>query len=265
MAPRNRRKPSAGEGPEPVLRELERLALELDLTALPEALPRLLDQAEQEAWSYTDFARTLLDVEWRARQERKLTRLLKRSHLDKVEGIDGFNFAARPQLQPCIVKELITCRFVEENRNVLCLGAPGLGKTRIGKTLAHAACLRGYSVLFTGTAAMLEDLHSSLADDTFRRAFRRYVKPNVLLLDDFGYEPIQGPHATYLFRVVSARHGHGSIILTASTGFSKWSRFFPSEAQAVATVDRLLDRATVLRFTGKSFRKPDTVTGAPLD
>jgi DNA replication protein DnaC len=72
-------------------------------------------------------------------------------------------------------------------------------------------------------------------------------------------------HANYLYRIVSARHGHGSIIITANIGFSKWSSFFPSDSQAVAIVDRLLDRATILRFSGKSFRQPKDIHGAPLD
>ena len=112
---------------------------------------------------------------------------------------------------------------------------------------------------------MLEDLHASLADGSFKRTFRRYTKPRILLADEFGYQAFDTKLADYLFRLVSARHGRGSIILTANTGFSKWSSFFPSEGQAVATVDRLVDRATILRFTGKSFRQPHDVQGAPLD
>jgi DNA replication protein DnaC len=112
---------------------------------------------------------------------------------------------------------------------------------------------------------MLEDLHASHADATFKRTLRRYVKPAVLLLDEFGYEPFDSAATGYLFRLVSARHGQGSIILTANTGFSQWKNMFPSEAQAIATVDRLVDRATILRFTGKTKRDPLEISGAPLD
>jgi DNA replication protein DnaC len=100
---------------------------------------------------------------------------------------------------------------------------------------------------------------------TFKRALRRYVKPQVLCCDEFGYEPFDATATRYLFRLVSARHGQGAIVLTANTGFTKWKTFFPSEAQAVATVDRLVDRATILRFTGKSVRGPLEITGAPLE
>ncbi len=97
------------------------------------------------------------------------------------------------------------------------------------------------------------------------RALRRYVKPDVILIDEFGYEPFTVDATNYLFRVVSARHRQGSIVLTANRGFSKWHSLFPSEATAIATADRLVDGATILRFTGKSFRCPREVLGAPLD
>jgi DNA replication protein DnaC len=245
--------------------ELAQLACDLDLTALADALPELLGRAERETLSYTDFALALLRTEMTARQSRRLERSLRRSHLGTVEGLDGFDFSIRPQLDARIIKELCTCRFVEERRNVLCLGKPGLGKTRIAKTITHAACLAGHATLCVNTAEMLEELHASHADGTFKRALRRLVKPAVLLCDEFGYEPFDARATTYLFRLVAARYGQGSIVLTANTGFNTWKTLFPSETQAVATVDRLVDRATILRFTGKTKRGPNDIHGAPLD
>jgi DNA replication protein DnaC len=261
MARNNRRPPV----PDPV-EELAQLATDLDLTALSSALRDLLSRAEREGMSFTEFGLTALRTEVLARRQRRLERSLVRSHLGTVEGLDGFDYSIRPQLEPRVVNQLATgLGFVEEKRNVLCLGKPGLGKTRVAKAIANAACLAGYSTLCVVTAEMLEDLHASHADATFKRTLKKYVKPSVLLLDEFGYEPFDSAATGYLFRLVSARHGQGSIILTANTGFSQWKNLFPSEAQAIATVDRLVDRATILRFTGKTKRGPLEISGAPLD
>ncbi len=260
MARNTRRLPA----PDP-RQELDQIAVDLDLTTLPEALPNILALAERDHLSYSEFALKMFKTEMDTRRERSRERILHRAHLGAVEGLQGFDFAARPKLEERIVKELMTCRFVEEHRNVICVGKPGLGKTRIAKAIAKACCLLGYPTTSIVTAEMLELIHASQADGTLKRTFSRFVKPAVLHLEEFAYEPFDNEATKYLFRLVSARHKQGSIIITANTGFSDWKRLFPNEATAVATVDRLVDGATILRFSGKSWRQPEHVSGAPLE
>lgn len=247
------------------LDEVLRLASDLGLGAVPSALPKLLGEIEREACSYTDFAARLLRAEWNARQERRVARALKRSKLGVVEGLEGYDFSCRPRLEPAVVRELLSCRWAEEHRNVICVGRPGTGKTRVLKALGRAACLKGYTVLATTAQEMIEDLQAASADNTQRRAFRRYAKAQVLLLDELGYQDFDERATGLLFRLVSARHNQTATLLAANTGFTGWKRFFPSEAHAVSTVDRLVDRATILRFTGKSFRAPKEIHGAELE
>jgi len=238
----------------------------LNLTALRDELPALLARAEEKEISYTDLALAMLRFELEARKSRRLTRNLRRSGLpDVIEGLDGYDFSIRPRLEARVVKELLNGRWIAEGRNILCVGRPGLGKTRILDALTRAACLKGYTVKKVTTAEMLEDLHAALADGSYKRAFRRYEKPDVLYCDEFGYAPFDAEATKHLFRLVSARHRRRSILLAANTGFKNWKSFFPSEAQAVATVDRLIDQATILRFTGKGCRQPREVHGAELE
>lgn len=245
--------------------ELELLARDLDLTALADHLPEMLGQAEKLTLSYTEFTMNLLRAEMKARQERRLERGFRLSRLGIVEDLDSFDFSLRPNLEPRVIKELCTCQFVEEKRNIICLGKPGLGKTRIAKTIARAACVAGHSALFVNTASMLEDLQASLVDGSYNRTLKRYTKPAVLICDEFAYESFDTSATKFLFRLVSARYKTGSIIITANTGFKSWKNLFPSEAAAVATVDRLIDAATILRFTGEGYRTPKEIHGDAIE
>jgi len=245
--------------------EVLRLASDLGLGSVPSMLPKLLGDVERAACSYTEFTTRLLRAEWDARRERRVTRALKRARLGTVEGLDDYDFSCRPRLEAPVVRELLNCRWAEERRNVIGVGRPGTGKTRVLKALGRAACLKGYTVLYTVAQDLIDDLHASSADGTERRAFRRYAKTQVLLIDEFGYQDFDTRATGMLFRLVSARHNQAATLLAANTGFANWKRFFPSEAHAVATVDRLVDRATILRFTGRSFRAPKDIHGAELD
>lgn len=260
MARRARRPP-----PKNPQAEVIELAIDLDLTALAQGFPDILARAERESLSFVAFALALLRTESTARRDRSLTRNLKRARLGAVEGLQGYDFAVRPQLDPRVVKGLCEGQFVDERRNVICLGRSGTGKTRVLKAIAHAACALGYTVLYVLFAEMLEALHASRADGTFPRAFRRLVKPQLLVIDEWAYEAVDQQATKDLFRLVCARHRQGAILLAANVGFKRWVNLFPGEAAAVATVDRLVDDATILRFTGKSFRKPREIVGAPLE
>lgn len=263
--PRNK-KPAPAK-PHESLKELIELTQALNLTALRDQLPHILERAENNGPSYTDLALEMLRFEANTRASRRLTRNLKRSGLAQVnDDLRGFDFSLRPKLSAGVVRELLNCRWVEdEGRNIICVGRPGLGKTRILEALGKAACLRGHTVLKVNTADMLDDLEASLLDHTYRRTFRRYEKQEVIICDEFGYDPFDADATKHLFRLVSARHRKRSILLAANTGFKSWKNFFPSEAQAVATVDRLIDNATILRFSGKSFRQPKDVYGSEDD
>lgn len=247
------------------LEQLIHLALELDLTALAQSFPDLLARAERDRQSFIEFALALLMVESMARRNRSRNRILKRSRLGPVQGLDGYDYSIRPQLDPRVINGLCTGQFIEEHRNVLCAGKPGTGKTRVLKAIGQAACLLGYTVLYVIFAEMLEALHASRADGTFARTFRRLVKPQLLVIDEWAYQTVSPEATRDLFRLVSARHRQGSILLAANVGFKHWPSLFPGEASAVATVDRLVDDATILRFTGKSFRNPREIVGAPLE
>jgi DNA replication protein DnaC len=237
----------------------------LNLTTAARRLAELLAQAEAAHPAYSAFLHTVLEAEDGARWERKLERRRRWSRLGPPVSLDGFDWAARPQLAPQVIKELLTCRFVDEHRNVILVGRPSTGKTTVAKALGHAACARALSVYYAPMAEVLETLHAARADGTYRKVFRRVTGPDLLVLDDAGFADLGREAAHELFRVVCARHRQRSTIVVTNLPFKQWGEFLPSPAQAVAIADRLVDDATILRFTGQPYRRPRDVHGAPLD
>jgi DNA replication protein DnaC len=238
---------------------------QLNLTTAARRLDDLLAQAETAQPSYSAFLRQILEAEDAARWERKLQRRRRWSKLGPPVTLEGFDWAARPQLSPQVVKELLTCRFIDEHRNVILVGQPSTGKTTVAKAIGHAACARALSVYYASMAEVLQTLHAARADGTYRKVFRRVTTPALLILDDAGCSELGREAANELFRIVSARTRERSMIVVTNLPFKQWGEFLPSPAQAVAIADRLVDNATILRFSGKPYRQPRDVHGAPLD
>ena len=256
--------PTAPPEPDP-LEVVQDLLQELNLTSLCRSLPALLDRAQKNGPGYTEFLREALELEQSARVERKIERRVRWSRLGPPVDLDEFDFSARPDLSPNVVKDFLTCRFVEEKRNLILVGRPSTGKSTVARAIGHSACRRLKHVLYLPMSEMLEALHASRADRTYRKAFRRVTKPDLLILEDAGFTNLETEHANDLFRVVNARYRTSSIIVVSNLPFRKWGELLPSEPQAVAIVDRLIDDATILRFSGKPFRNPRDVHGSPMD
>jgi DNA replication protein DnaC len=244
---------------------LESLLVELNLTTLAAELANVLRQAEEAKPAFSEFLRQALDIEASARHARKIQRRLRWSRIGAVLPLKDFDFASRPQLSAAVVKELATCRFVEERRNIILVGKPSTGKTSIAKIFGQAACELGLSVYYVTMADMLGSLHAARADGTYRKTLRRVVTPQLLLVDDAGFAALDRELTNELFRVVCERYHQRSTVVVTNLPFRRWGEFLSSPEQAVAIADRLIDGATILRFGGPPFRKPRDIYGAPLD
>jgi DNA replication protein DnaC len=244
---------------------LRALLLELNLTTLARELAAALGRAQAGHQGYSQFLQEALEVERAARQSRKVQRRVRWSKLGPKVALENFDWAARPQLSPQVVQELLTGRFIREKRNVILVGRPSTGKTTVARAIGHAACERGHSVYATTMQEMLETMYASRADGTYRKAFRRVSGCDLLIVDDAGFSSLEPRATNELFRIVCARYQQRSTLVVTNLPFKRWGEFIPSPAQAVAIADRLIHDATILRFGGKSFRNPRDIFGAPLD
>ena len=167
----------------------------------------------------------------------------------------GGTFAIPPQ-----ISFLQYSRFLEvplkTTKNLL--GNVGLGKTHLAIALGYAACLKGYRVLFTTAIDMINTLQAAQKTSSLQSTLKKYLKPDVLILDELGYLPIDRKGANLLFCLISRRYQNNSIIFTTNKAFNKWGPLFDNDEQiASAALDRLLHNSKVIFIEGKSFRMND--------
>lgn len=144
--------------------------------------------------------------------------------------------------------------YIRRKENLLICGPTGVGKSHLAQGLAHEACRQGFDVLFINTHKMLQHLNGGRADGTLERRLQGYLRPDLLILDDFGLKPLAPPGPEDLYDIINERYEKGSILLTSNRAPSEWPALFGDPLLASAGLDRLAHRATVLVITGTSFR-----------
>jgi len=209
-----------------------------------------LDEVRDEPW----LARVMA-IESEERQHRGLDRRMKNSRLGTFKPMADFDWKWPIKVDRKAVESLFHLRFVDEGANVVLVGPNGIGKTMIGKNLAHAVVKTGRTVRFTTASAMLTELTAQDSTAALHRTFRRYTSPGVLVIDELGYIAYGNRHADVLFEVVNRRYEMGrSIIVTTNRAFTDWGELFPNATCVVPLVDRLVHRCEILQIEAESYR-----------
>ena len=226
----------------------------LRLSGILQTLEARNRQAVDGQWSYIEFLARLLEDEVERRAQKQLMLRLRRAAVNSTKTLESFDFSFNPAINRQQVLQQASCDFVRQQRNVLICGPTGTGKTHVAQALVHEAARQGFDAVFMTVHKMLQHLNGGRADGTWDRRLQTYLRPALLVLDDFGLKPLQAPAPSDLYDVIDGRYEKGSIVLTSNRAPAEWPDVFLDPLLASAGLDRLSDNAEVLMMTGTSYR-----------
>ena len=225
------------------------------LTSMLSALEELTARARGESWDYPEYLRRLCEVEWEARHERKIARLLKGAHLPEGKTLATLEEKKLSVKLRRTLKQLVDGSFVERCENVVAFGLPGRGKTHYLCAVAHELILRHqYRVHFTATFKLVQQLLEAKANLRLEAMLKKLDRFDVIILDDLGYVKQTREEMEVLFTFFAERYERKSVMISSNRVFSEWDQIFHDPMTAMAAVDRLVHHSVLLEFGGVSYR-----------
>lgn len=229
----------------------------LRLNEISRVLDDELARAAQESSSPTDLLERLLTLEANALIQRRIERRIKESKLPDRKLLSDFDFTFQKGVNKTQIMELAKLDFVDRKQGVIIAGNSGTGKSHIAKALLLLGCRKTYRCRYTTAADMLRELIASLADDTLDKKLKRYVSPDILLIDEVGFDRLEqqdAGNANLFHKVIDGRYCKGSTMITTNIDFKELGDYLGDPVITTAIVDRMVHHSIIFNIEGPSWR-----------
>jgi DNA replication protein DnaC len=234
--------------------ELQANLKALNLSCMAHNLDGSLRQAKESGIGYDEFLLELTAAELQARAENSLNRRIREAKFPLLKSIESFDLSAVPELDIRLFRDLAGGNYIREHRNVIFLGRSGAGKTHMATALGIEACKNKFRTRFVSCYGLVNELIEARQEKALQRLIQRYIRYDLLILDELGYIPFSKEGSELLFQVLAERHEKGSVMITTNLGFADWTKVFGDPVMTAALLDRLTHKAHIISCNWDSYR-----------
>lgn len=227
----------------------------LKLSPISATLPERLSLARQQKMPHQDFLLLILQDEATRRDSMATSRRAQRANLDPSMIFEAWDETAKVTYDKQVLNELVSLRFVDARNHAAIYGPSGVGKTFMASALGHAACRRGYSVIFTRHDKLLKSLKHARLDNTHDAELCKLLAVDLLIVDDFCLDALDAVESRDTYEILVERHRAGSMVVTSNRDPEEWHSVFADPARAQAAIDRFTNNAYDLVMGGESYRQ----------
>ena len=239
---------------------LHKALRQLRLSGLADTLDVRLQEAAGHQLSHVEFLELILQDELLVRDQRSIQRRVNAAQFRELKALDNFDWSFNPSIPRKQVFDLATCRFVRELRDVLFLGPPGTSKSFLVQALGYLAIKQGFQVLYRSIFDVVRDFLHDEAVEGQEKVLARYLKPDLLIVDDMGMKQLPKRSGEYLFEIIMRRYETRSTIMTSNRPLEDWGKLIGDVPSATAILDRFLHHAEIITTTGRSYRLRNQAT-----
>jgi DNA replication protein DnaC len=232
----------------------------MHLLGMHHAFETSIETHQMERFTNDELVHHLIQSEWDDRQHRSLQRGLKNANFRYKASIEQLDYAEERGLDKNLVQRLSECSFIQKGEDLFITGSTGTGKSFLASALGQQACLLGYKVLYANTTKLLSQLKMAKADDAHLKELSAIEKKDVLILDDFGVQPLDTQSRALLLDIIEDRHSKRTTIITSQVPVKKWHEIIGEKTLADAILDRIVHQSIRIALYGDSLRKKPKAT-----